>query len=260
MNTKNCPPVVSVVMPAYNSERYIAEAVESVQKQTFHEWELLIIDDGSTDRTIEIAKEKAEEDRRIHVYENTRNQGVAATRNRGISLASGQYIALLDSDDIWKDEKLERQLQIAKDDDVGIIYSSYALIGSSGEKAGNDFVVPENITFRQMLANNYIGCSTVMIKRSIAAEHPFSTEFYHEDYALWLSLLEAGVKAAGAPEVLVLYRVHAGSKAYNKTKAAKNRWMIYRKHMHFSRAKSAWFLFHYMIAGLKKYRGIRTER
>ena len=115
-------PLVSVIMPAYNAEKYIGEAIASVRAQTYENWELLILDDGSADRTAEIAQAYAQQDARIQVLRNPQNMGVARTRNRGFDLAQGEWIALLDSDDRWRAQKLEKQLAVARSSDADIVY------------------------------------------------------------------------------------------------------------------------------------------
>ena len=121
-------PLVSVIMPAYNAEKYIGEAIASVCAQTYKNWNLLILDDGSADRTVEIAESYAQQDARIQVLCNPQNMGVARTRNRGFDLAQGEWIALLDSDDRWRAQKLEKQLAVARSSDADIVYCSYAMI------------------------------------------------------------------------------------------------------------------------------------
>lgn len=127
-------PLVSVVMPSYNSEKYIPEAIHSVIAQTYENWELLIIDDGSTDSTANIVKQFSDIDSRITLYSNSKNMGVALTRNKGMDLAKGSWIALLDSDDVWHKDKLEKQLELAKKAGADIVYCSYCLIDKYGKK------------------------------------------------------------------------------------------------------------------------------
>lgn len=133
MGTHIDRPLVSVIMPAYNAEKYIAEAISSVLSQSYTNWQLLILDDCSTDHTAEIAEYFEKADTRIRVLRNPRNMGVAKTRNRGIDMAKGEWVALLDSDDRWHDDKLEKQLVVADSSDADIIYCSYALTDESGE-------------------------------------------------------------------------------------------------------------------------------
>lgn len=221
-------PLVSVIMPAYNAEEYISEAVQSVMAQTYTNWELLILDDCSTDGTADKARCFSDLDPRITLYSNPKNIGVALTRNKGMALAKGSWVALLDSDDIWHKDKLEKQLVAAENTGADIIYCSYSLMDKNGEHL-SDFIVPERTSYDDMLRKNVIGCSTVFMRSPILIHHHFSTEHYHEDYVLWLELLKSGYIAAASTDVLVDYRIVDGSRSNDKLKSAKNRWLIYRE-------------------------------
>ena len=148
-------PLVSVIMPAYNAEEYISEAVQSVMAQTYTNWELLILDDCSTDGTADKARCFSDLDPRITLYSNPKNIGVALTRNKGMALAKGSWVALLDSDDIWHKDKLEKQLVAAENTGADIIYCSYSLMDKNGEHL-SDFIVPERTSYDDMLRKNVI--------------------------------------------------------------------------------------------------------
>ena len=228
MDTSNPQPLVSVVMPAYNAERYIGEAISSVLSQTYKNWELLILDDCSSDRTGEIAELFEKADPRIHLFRNSQNLGAARTRNRGLDLARGEWIALLDCDDVWHEEKLEKQLVIAGHSGADIIYCSYAMISESGVHL-SDFLVPVATDYEAMLRKSVLSCSTVLLRRLALSGHRFSQAYYHEDYVFWLELLKAGYSAVGCPEVLADYRLVRGSRSSDKGNAARNRWVVYRR-------------------------------
>ncbi len=246
-------PVVSVIMPSYNAEKYIAEAIKSVLAQTYSNWELLILDDGSTDRTAEIVQAFEAADRRISLRRNPGNMGVARTRNRGLDLAKGEWIALLDSDDIWHSNKIEKQMEKARRTGARIIYTSYSLFTDKPDGRRN-YIVPACTNYESMLLENVIGCSTVMLHRSILEEHHFRDGIYHEDYALWLELLKSGYIAVGCSDVLVDWRVSQTSRSFNKWSAAGNRWMIYRKveKLPFLKALRAFAV--YMCHGIAKHK------
>lgn len=247
-------PKVSVVMAAYNAEKYIEEAIQSVINQTMQDWELLVFDDGSSDQTVAIASEMAQKDNRIKVLNNAHNMGVAETRNRGFAMGRGDYIALLDSDDVWHATKLEKQLDLAAATGAQILYSSYTLMGEDKSVEYRDYIVPAETNFEKMLVQNVIGCSTVMISQEIAKNYRFDESFYHEDYVLWMQLLQAGYKAAGVTECLMDYRVMRVSKSSDKKHSAKKRWNIYRKNLQLSVPKSMLCFVRYAIAGVKKYK------
>ena len=251
---KDVKPVVSVIMPAYNAQKYLKEAVESVLNQTMSNFELLILDDGSKDDTMKIAKELAEKDHRIRILVNEQNMGVARTRNRGMELSEGDYVAFLDSDDIWHSDKLEKQITLAQNAGADIIYASYALMSENGMTKYNDFIVPPTTSFKEMLSCNVLGCSTVLLSKKAIENHRFNTEFYHEDYVLWLELMQDGFRAAGVTECLVDYRVMEVSRSSNKIDSAKKRWIIYRDFLHYSYIKCLYFSVKYAVVGILKYR------
>ena len=245
--------LVSVIMPAYNAERYIEEAITSVINQTYTNWELIVIDDGSKDNTAEIVKQFAEKDKRITLYLNEKNMGVAKTRNRGFDMAKGEYIALLDSDDIWLPEKLENQLKLAEETKAELVYTSYSIIDTDGNKSKDDYIVAEKTDFESLLKENIIGCSTVLLKKEISDNYKFSKEYAHEDYVFMLQLLRDGKVARGVQEVMVRYRFYFTSRSGDKLNAAKNRWIIYRKFLKLPLIKSISCFAQYAFAGIRKY-------
>lgn len=247
-------PLVSVIMPAYNAQDYIEEAIRSVQAQTQQNWELLVLDDGSTDDTLAIAQRLARSDPRIRLLPNEENMGVAKTRNRGFSLSRGTYVALLDSDDVWLPEKLERQLEALQRTGADLSYCSYAIIDGAGEQAKADYIVPETVDFEGMLRENVICCSTALLRRELAVQHPFDPDFYHEDYVLWLQLLQSGCSFAGCTEQLAKWRYIPGSRSFNKLRSALHRWKIYRSCLKLPFLKSVRIFADYMLAGLRKYK------
>ena len=246
-------PAVSVIMPAYNCEKYIEEAIRSVMVQTFTDWELIVLDDGSSDSTREIIERLAAEDARIISMPNEKNMGVAKTRNRGFDISRGRYVALLDSDDIWRSEKLECQIKKIQSENADLCYCSYAIIDSDGINVKRDYSVPEKVDFNELLKENHIGCSTVLISREALGERRFLTDYYHEDYVMWLDMLRTGAVAVGCTETLAEWRYLRNSRSFNKKKSAKNRWDIYRNHLKLSRAYSLQLFLSYAIRGIRKY-------
>lgn len=251
-------PVVSVIMPAYNKERFVETAIRSVMGQTYTDWELLIIDDASGDATCAIAEGLSEEDTRIRLIRNEGNLGAAKTRNRGFGLCRGKYIALLDSDDVWYPEKLERQVAHAEKTGAEIIYCSYGIIDAEGKKICDDFIVPEETCFEDFLTSAVISCSTALLSRKIIENYRFEAEYYHEDLAFWLKVLRDGNQARGVQEVLAEYRVMDGTRASNKVKSAMFRWKIYRNLLGIPFGRRVKLMWQYAFLGLKKYRK-RTE-
>ena len=250
----NNAPTVSVIMPAYNAESTLMRAVLSVIHQTFTDWQLLIIDDASTDNTLSIAKKISAEDLRISVVSSRVNQGAAASRNKGIQQCKGAYVAFIDSDDIWCPEKLDRQLKLITKTGADLCYTAYALVNLAGDKVRADYCVPEHTSYEELLCENVIGCSTVLLSAALAQSHPFDVDFYHEDYSLWLTLLKEGCTAVGCNEVLVKWCLREGSRSYSKLKSLKMRWKIYRNQLHMPIWQSIHYLRTYIRAGLKKYK------
>lgn len=247
-------PIVSVIMPAYNAERYIEEAIRSVQAQTMEKWELVVVDDRSTDGTAGLIRNLADQDSRIRPIFSQINRGAAGSRNLALDMCQGQYVAFLDADDLWYPQKLEKQLEKAANTGADIIYCSYALFDGSGKKCHADFIVEEQTTLERMLVRSVMSCSTVLLRASAIRANRFPTNLYHEDYAFWLDLLRSGFTAVGVTEVLASYRVVNGSRSFNKLKSAQNRWRIYRDYLKLPLIPRAKAMVGYAINGLKKYR------
>lgn len=247
-------PIVSVIMPAYNAERYIEEAIRSVQAQTMEKWELVVVDDRSTDGTAGLIRNLADQDSRIRPIFSQINRGAAGSRNLALDMCQGQYVAFLDADDLWYPQKLEKQLEKAANTGADIIYCSYALFDGSGKKCHADFIVEEQTTLERMLVRSVMSCSTVLLRASAIRANRFPTNLYHEDYAFWLDLLRSGFTAVGVTEVLASYRVVNGSRSFNKLKSARNRWRVYRDYLKLPLIPSVKAMTGYAINGLKKYR------
>lgn len=250
--TDNAMPLVSVVMPIYNVERFLKQAVDSVISQTYTNIELIAVDDCSTDRSKQIMQEYAKRDSRIHFIENEKNLGVAMTRNRGIQAAKGSHIALLDSDDVWMSSKLERQMALLRSENADIAYCSMDMIDENAKKL-RSFIVSKTTDFEEMLVRCFFSCSTVVIDANLLKAHPFHTGFYHEDLLLWLELLALRVKAVGETLPLAQYRQSASSRSNNKLRAAKHRWKLYRQALGMSFSQSAIAFVRYAFWGIVKY-------
>ena len=245
--------LVSVILPNYNSEKFIRETLDSVLAQTYQNWELFAVDDCSTDGSVDIIREYAEKDARIKLVLREKNSGVANVRNAGVQMANGKYIALLDSDDLWTADKLARQVALLEETGADLTYCSYDFIDEASKPLGKTFKVPEKTNFKKMLACNVIGCSTVLMKADLFKANPFKPEFYHEDYVLWMELFRLPITAVGIKDVLMHYRRIATSRSYKKGNAAKQRWAVYRKVLKLSWIRSAWAFVRYAIHGVLKY-------
>lgn len=246
-------PLVSVIIPAYNSSMFISHAVNSVVNQSYTNWEIIIIDDCSTDDTADIINGFVKSDERIFSISNECNLGVSKSRNLGIERSTGDFIAFLDADDVWHKDKLKCQLDKLNNSDFDFSYTSYAIVDANGFEIKNPYIVPEKVNFEFLLRENFIGCSTVMFSRKIADSFKFPTNFYHEDYCLWLDIFKSGYRSVGCSDVLVDWRLISDSRSFNKKNSAVNRWKIYREYLKLSFFKSSSVFISYAIRGLKKY-------
>lgn len=240
--------LISVVMPNYNGHRFVEQAIDSVLNQTYQNFELIVVDDCSNDDSLSLIEHKAQSDNRIRVIALEHNAGVANARNVGIKEAKGEYIALLDNDDLWTEDKLERQLALAQKG-ADIVYGSYDFIDEENNSIKKPFIVPQETNFNKMLASSVISCSTSFIKTELMQAHPFNPDFYHED----LELLRVCPTAYGDQKVLMHYRQVTGSRSNKKGNAAKERWNTYRKALKLNTVTSAWAFVRYAVNGVMKY-------
>lgn len=251
--------LISVVMPAYNAEETIGQAIHSVIAQTYQQWELLVVNDQSKDNTKNIVLTLAELDKRIRYIENERNLGVSETRNRGVSLALGQWIAFLDSDDMWEEKKLEMQLDLISTSGARFVFTGSAFMDQKGKRLGYCLNVPLKVSFRQLLKQNVISCSSTLLEKSLLEKYPMMSGAMHEDYASWLSILKGeGIDAYGIDRPLLIYRISTESKSGNKGKAALMHWRVYR-HIGMPLIPSIYYFGFYMCRNLKKYGKIWAE-
>lgn len=248
-------PLVSVIVPACNAEGFIEEAMMSVLNQSVRDLELIVIEDGSIDGTREVIRRIADQDPRVRVTVNEENLGVAKSRNLGMDLSRGQYIAFLDSDDYWHQDFLEKMIARGEQTGADIVYCSYAMVDEKGSKVCNDFMVPEQASYEYSLIRSVITCSTVLLTSQIAEGYRFPYDVYHEDIALWFRMLKEGAKAYGVTEILAAYRQRSGSRSSGKVKSAIRRWAVYR-HLDICGPKCLWLMFRYSVYGMKKYRRI----
>lgn len=244
-------PLVSVVMPSYNGAKYIKKAVDSVFSQEVPV-ELLVIDDGSTDNTREVLDAyMGRED--FQYLRNHKNLGAAGSRNRGVKAARGKYVAFLDSDDWWADNKLKAQLKVLDSTGYVLCSTGRELMNPDGSSTGKYIPVKEKLTYTELLKHNSINCSSAVIKREAALEFPMEHDDSHEDYITWLKMLRKYGCAAGINKPYLKYRLSEGGKSRNKWKSAAMTYQVYR-YMGYGRMKSAAFFVSYALHGVWKYR------
>ena len=252
--------MVSVVMPAYNAEKTIQKSVESVISQTFQDWELIVIDDGSHDDTANILSRLVEQDNRIRFFQNEKNRGVSYTRNRAVLLANGEWIAFLDSDDLWMPNKLEKQLELSKKfSDMVVCYTASSFIDEKGNPY--EYVMPaiERLNYKTLLHKNLMSCSSVMIRTSVMKKIQMPNDKMHEDYYVWLNVLRNHGFAYGINEPLLIYRLGKKSKSSNRFKSAQMLLNSYRA-IGYNNIESYALVFLYTIHSVTKRKKIYSKR
>lgn len=246
--------LVSIIMPNYNSEKYIVETIESVRSQTLQDWEMVIVDDCSIDGSVEIAQRFTEIDERISLIRFKSNLGVAMARNRAIAAARGRYIAFLDSDDLWKPEKLEKQIAFMEHKKYALTYSGYDLIDEAGNYYGVTFCPPSRVSYDNMLKTCSIGCLTAMYDTVELGKVYMPLIKKGQDYATWLKILKQIPFAYGLEESLALYRRRKQSISSNKLRALIHQWKIYREIEDIDLLSTFHYMGYYIFNGLVKYR------
>ena len=210
-------PLVSIITPNYNCARFIAQTIESVLAQTYTNWEMLIVDDCSTDGSYEIAQEYAQKDSRIKVLRNEKNSGAAVSRNRAIEASSGEYVAFLDSDDLWLPEKLERQLKFMQENNCDFCFTEYEHIDEENKGLHQIANVTKHLSYRKMMMHCWPGCLTVMYNQNVTGKIYAEDIKKNNDHALFLRVLKKCNNAMGMKEVLSQYRIRKGSISSKKS-------------------------------------------
>jgi teichuronic acid biosynthesis glycosyltransferase TuaG len=241
-------------MPCYNAEKTIDDSIRSVISQTYQNWELIIVDDFSSDRTKEIVLGCAVLNPKIKYFRLNSNTGSpSAPRNKALSLAQGEYIAFLDSDDKWYENKIELQLSFMIKYNCKFTYTSYDILDTTS-LAKCTYIAKDSADYFNLLKNNHIGCLTVMVKKDLLESCTFLDKG-HEDFIFWLQLLKKGVVARKvlAPP-LAEYRIESGSRSSNKIKALKSLWLVYYKFEKLGFSRSCYFITVFLFNQLKKKR------
>ena len=245
---------VSVIMAAYNAERTIKAAIESVLSQTYRDLELIVVDDCSRDATLQVVNSFA--DPRIRVLRHEQNRGVSSSRHEAVLAAKGQWIAVLDSDDLWTTDKLQRQMLCVERTGAQLVFTASSFMTDDGTPLQWILHVPEVIGYRRLLKQNIISNSSVMVLRELYLRYETLDDTMHEDFTCWLRLLKAGHKAVGIDVPLLCYRLSANAKTSNKWKAMRMNWRTYRA-VGLSRAESLYYTCWYVMKGLRKYSNLK---
>lgn len=244
-------PIVSVVTPVYNAEKFIKETIDSVLNQTYTDFEYLLIDDCSTDNSPDIVKSYAEKDNRVKYIKLKENSGAAVARNTGIENAQGRYIAFIDSDDVWYPEKLAKQLAFMEKENAAFTYTKYEHITEDGEvQSAPEF--PEKLDYSGLLKNTAIACSTVVIDRQIIGDFRMPLVRKGQDTATWLQILRNHDYAYLVDEVLNQYRGREGSLSSDKVSALKRTWNTYRNIEKLPLHKAVYYFGFYVWNAIKR--------
>ena len=246
--------LVSIITPIYNGEKYVSETIESVLHQTYPNWEMIVVDDGSKDHSADIVSDYVRKDFRIVLLQQP-NGGSASARNNGIRHAKGQYIALLDADDVWAPIFLESQLALMKSKNALLVYSSYRRINEKSEEILRPYMAKPMVTFRQMQKVNHIACLTGLYDTSQFGKIYLREELksIRDDYAYWLDIIKLAKVAYGNPQVLASYRVMVSSTTGKKKKLIKSQYLFYYKYQKLGLLRSVLYTIYWGVLGFLKF-------
>ncbi|MGV7107618.1 glycosyltransferase family 2 protein [Flavobacterium sp. U410] len=246
--------LVSIITPTFNSAKYIAETIRSVQDQTHDNWEMIIIDDGSSDETENIVVSLKEKDQRIHFYKLNQNSGPAIARNTGIEKAKGDYITFLDADDIWFPKFIETSIATIQETNIPFVFSSYRRGNEQLEFVYSDFIVPQNVTYTDILKSNSISCLTAFLDVKTLGKKFMPVIRKRQDMGLWLQYLKEIPFAYGIQEPQAIYRIRENSLSRKKSDLIKYQWQFYRQVEKLNIFQSVYYMLHWMYRGFLKYR------
>lgn len=244
---------ISVIIPIYNSEKYISQTIESVLGQTYKDVEVVIVDDCSTDKSNQIIENYTKKYNSIVYKRLEKNSGAAVARNKAMEIARGRYIAFLDSDDVWYPEKLEKQIELIKSNNCAICYTAIEMIDEDGRVEKSKRNIKEKIDYRFLLKNTMIATSTVLIDRRIVGRFNMPLRRSGQDYATWLMLMRNGVYAYGINEVLVKYRRRENSLSSSKMKNIFKVWNIQVENEGISKINATCNSIAYALNAFKKH-------
>lgn len=234
---------ISIVVPVFNAQDYILDTIRMVQRQTYENFELILVDDASSDNSTEIIDGViAEGDDRIKLIRTSTNNGAASARNTGINAATGRYLAFLDADDIWMEDKLQKELTFLKEKDAAFVFTAYEFGDENAKPTGRIVHVPERLSFKEALSRTIIFTTTVMIDMDkLPKTVIYMPKIESEDTATWWNILKTGTVAYGLDEVLAIYRRPRKSLSSNKFTAVRRIWGLYRKIAGLSVVASAFY-------------------
>ncbi|WP_136669121.1 glycosyltransferase family 2 protein [Flavobacterium sp. H122] len=246
--------LVSIITPTYNSEKFITETIQSVQNQTYQNWEMLIVDDCSSDKTVDIIQHFMEDDHRIHLIRLNKNSGASKARNKAINEINGDYMTFLDADDIWFSDFIENSIATINNTGIPFVFSSYRRSNENLEFVYSDFIVPQKVTYTDILKTNSISCLTAFIDVKKLGVKSMPDIRKRQDMGLWLKYLKEIPFAHGIQEPKAIYRIRENSLSRDKKALLKYQWQFYREVEKLSILESAYYMIHWMVRGFLKYR------
>lgn len=245
-------PLVSIIMPAYNCESFIQDALDSVIAQTYPVWEVIVVDDCSTDNTAQVVKVYARQDSRIRYMSLETHSGTAISRNKGIALAGGKYLAFLDSDDIWFPQKLERQLRFMQQNGYTFTCTAYKKIDEKGSDLNIIIPVLPESDYKTLLKTS-AGNSTVIYNAEVLGKFTIPDIKKRNDYVMWLQVIKKAKKLYGLNEPLGCHRIRTGSLSKNKFSLISYHWVVYREIEHLSLIRSVYLILYWCIKTILKF-------
>jgi len=246
--------LVSIITPSYNSAKFITETIQSVQNQTYMNWEMIIVDDGSSDETETVARSIIQNDKRIQFYKLSQNFGPAVARNTSIEKASGDYMTFIDADDIWFPTFIENNIKIINETGIPFVFSSYRRANEELEFVYSDFIVPQKVSYTDILKSNSISCLTAFLDIKKLGKKYMPLIRKRQDMGLWLNYLKVIPFAHGIQETQAIYRIRENSLSRKKSYLIKYQWQFYREVEKLNVFQSVYYMLHWMYRGFMKYR------
>ncbi len=242
--------LVSIITPSFNSEKFIAETIQSVLNQTYQDWEMIIVDDCSNDKTVSIIEQFAAKDERIRFFHLDKNSGAGIAREMALSKATGNYISFLDADDLWKPLKLEKQLQFLKENKAPFTFSFYDCMDEDGNTLNKRVEAPRNLSYLQLFFCNYVGNLTGIYDVNYFGKITISATRKRQDWMVWLTILKKIKNAKPVPESLAFYRIRDNSLSASKIDLLKHNFAVYRKFHGFSYISSLLIMIGFLFTQL----------
>ena len=242
--------LVSIIIPTYNTEKFIGLTLQSVQNQSYKNWEIILVDDASTDKTVEIINSFAGKDNRIKLFQLAKNSGNGVARNVALEKATGKYIAYLDADDLWFPSKLEKQIQFLKANNLPFTFSFYDCIDEEGNNLNRRVEAPLELTYYQLFFCNYVGNLTAIYDADYFGKIVIEATQKRQDWRLWLTILKQIQFTKPVPEPLAFYRIRKDSISSSKFKLIKHNFGVYRNFHRFNFVFSVLLMIRFLFTQL----------